>query len=136
MNNKKAKWLIYTVLVGLIPIICRFFVWLVTKENIVDLILPSDLIAFGLILHISNINEIEHFEESNSQWKTIQNGISIVFIAIYSVFFTLTLFDKNFIDIEAITKSTFALCVVSFLLSYSVFDRISQAEKNPSEAIA
>ncbi len=60
MENKKVKWLIYTVLVGLIPILSRFLVWGVTEPGIVSFITASDFIAFGLILHISNINEIEH----------------------------------------------------------------------------
>lgn len=85
MGSKKIKWLIYTVLVGLIPILSRLIVWVVTKEGSVDLLSPSDFVAFGLVLHISNINEIEHFSGVEREWKTSQNGISIAFIAFYSV---------------------------------------------------
>ena len=58
MENKKVKWLIYTVLVGLIPMLSRLLVLTVTQPGVVSLIEASDFIAFGLILHISNINEI------------------------------------------------------------------------------
>ena len=55
MENKKAKWLIYTVLVGFFPILSRLIVWLVTRDGVVDLLSPSDFVVFGLILHVSSI---------------------------------------------------------------------------------
>jgi len=126
MGSKKIKWLIYTVLVGLIPILSRLIVWLVTKEGSVNLFSPSDFVAFGLVLHISNINEIEHFSGIQKEWKTAQNGISIAFIAFYSVLFALTLIGENIVDVNAITICTMVLSVVSFIISYSVYDRISK----------
>lgn len=132
MENKKAKWLTYTVLVGLIPIISRMFVWLVTQSDTVNLFVASDFIAFGLILHISNINEIEHIKKGNKSWKTIQNGISIVFIAVYSVFFALIMVSEgvpSFIDLKLVTICTASLAFISFLLSFSVFHRISNLAK-------
>lgn len=126
MENKKVKWLIYTVLVGLIPILSRLIAWGVTKEGHVTLLSPSDFVAFGLVLHISNINEIEHITSDDAEWKTIQNGVSIIFIATYSVLFALTLIDEKIIDTKAITTCAIVLSIVSFLLSYSVYDRISK----------
>ena len=126
MGNKKIKWLIYTVLVGLIPILSRLIVWVVTKAGSVNLLSPSDFVAFGLVLHISNINEIEHFSGVGSEWKTTQNGISIAFIAFYSVLFALNLIGKSIVDVNAITICTVVLSIVSFLISYSVYDRISK----------
>lgn len=127
MGNKKTKWLVYTVLVGLIPIISRVMVWLVTKSGTIEIISPSDFIAFGLVLHISNINEIEHFGNVERDWKTMQNGISIAFIAFYSILFSLTLIGNSVIDVTAITYCTIALSIVSFLISYSVYDRVSKS---------
>lgn len=133
--EKKVKWLIYTVVVGLIPIVSRLIVWIVTKQGTVDLLSPSDFVAFGLILHISNINEIEHFSEIEKEWKTVQNGISIAFIAFYSVLFTLNLIGNGIVNVSAITKCAIGLSVVSFFISYSVFDRLSKPKKtNVSEA--
>jgi hypothetical protein len=126
MGNRKIKWLIYTVLVGLIPILSRLIVWAVTKEGSVNLLSPSDFVAFGLVLHISNINEIEHFSGVEREWKTAQNGISIAFIAFYSVLFALTLVGDGIVDVAAITICTIILSLVSFLISYSVYDRISK----------
>lgn len=128
MGNKKIKWLIYTVGVGLIPILSRLIVWLVTKEGSVNLFSPSDFVAFGLVLHISNINEIEHFSGIEKEWKTAQNGISIAFIAFYSVLFALTLLGEIIVDVNSITICTIVLSIVSFLISYSVFDRVSKTD--------
>lgn len=131
MNDRKIKWLIYTVLVGLIPILSRFGAWLVTKNNsMIDFFSASDFIAFGLVLHISIINEVEHINFTDKTWKTIQNGVSILFIAFYSVLFTFSLFSAsgNIIDINAINKCSVMLAIVSFLISYSVFDRITKLD--------
>lgn len=127
MRNKKTKWLIYTVLVGLIPILSRLIAWAVTKEGSIDLFSASDFVAFGLILHISNINEIEHLSGADQEWKTSQNGISITFIAFYSVLFALTLVGEAIVDVQAIKICTITLSAVSLLISYSVYDRIAKA---------
>jgi len=129
MENKKVKWLIYTVLVGLIPILLRFLVWGVTEAGIVSFVTTTDFIAFGLILHISNINEIEHLSDDEKSWKTIQNGTSIVFIAFYSVLFALIMVSEgvpSFIDKEVIERCTIGLAFISLLISFSVFHRISK----------
>lgn len=136
MGNKKIKWLIYTVLAGLIPILSRLIVWAVTKEGSVNLLSPSDFAAFGLVLHISNINEIEHFTCVEREWKTAQNGISIAFIAFYSVLFALTLIGENIVDVTAITICTVILSIVSFFISYSVYDRISKVRNVESGGAA
>ena len=126
MQNKKTKWLIYTVLVGLIPILARLMVYFVTKEGSLDLLSASDFVAFGLVLHISNINEIEHYSEEEERWKTIQNGISILFIAFYSILLAINLIGGDIIDVSSITVCTIILSVVSFGISYSVYDRVSK----------
>ena len=60
-----------------------------------DILNAPDFVAFGLILHISNINEIEHFNDSERSWKTIQNGLSIVFILFYGVLFACSLLGQS-----------------------------------------
>nr|VFK11378.1 MAG: hypothetical protein BECKLPF1236A_GA0070988_1005310 [Candidatus Kentron sp. LPFa]VFK29401.1 MAG: hypothetical protein BECKLPF1236C_GA0070990_100867 [Candidatus Kentron sp. LPFa] len=128
MGNKKAKWLIYTVLVGLIPILSRLIVWFATKEGTVEILSSSDFIVFGLVLHISNINEIEHYSSLDEAWKTFQNGVSILFIVIYSIFLSLTLIDGNLVDLTVVTSCTMVLAFFSFLIGYSVYDRISKID--------
>ncbi|HHQ4571049.1 TPA: hypothetical protein ACSP3H_001912 [Aeromonas veronii] len=129
MENKKTTWLIYTVLVGLIPIIARVLVWGMTSTGSISFFSASDFIAFGLVLHISNINEVEHLDSSEKNWKTAQNGISILFITLYSILFSLIMLTEgipNLIDIKTVSICVVSLSVISFLISYSVYDRISR----------
>ena len=89
----------------------------------------ADFIVFGLILHISIINEIEHFNDSQTSWKTIQNGTSITFITCYGVLFAAHLLGQSnpgLIDAAAIRYAAIGFSVVSFLLSYSTYYRISK----------
>lgn len=135
MENKKIKWLIYTVLVGMIPILSRLLVWAVTNPGTVSFITASDFISLGLILHISNINEIEHMSDEDKSWKTIQNGTSIAFIALYSVLFCLVMLSEgipSFVDGQVIKISAVSLALVSFMISFSVFHRISNLQHGES----
>ena len=130
MTNKKTKWLIYTVLVGLIPILSRVFVWLTSKIDSVHIVAASDFVAFGLVLHISSINELEHVASEKDQgWKTIQNGVSLTFVALYSVLYAVLLVGEKLpsvVDVKAMLFCVMALAAVSFLLTLSVFHRLSK----------
>ena len=127
----KVKWLIYTVLVGLIPIVLRALLWAISPYQTVDLFSASDFVAFGLILHISNINEIEHFNDLEKSWKTFQNGTSIFLITVYSFLFAAYLFGQanpGKINVGTVRTISMILSGVSFYLSFSVYDRISKVE--------
>lgn len=121
MEAKKTKWLIYTVLVGLIPIICRFLVWVISEKGSIDIISPADLIVFGLVLHISNINELENLNDLNSNIKTIYNGLSIAFISFYSVLFTFTLIAMKSISLVSLKNCCMILALTSFFISFSIY---------------
>lgn len=128
MSSKKIKWLIYTVLVGLLPIFSRLLVWLVTQPGVISPFVAADFIAFGLILHISTINEIERISDQRRSWKTMQNGTSIMFITLYIVLFTLLLISEGiplFINVAFLNTSAMLLALISFAVSFSVFNRIS-----------
>ncbi|MBT2767522.1 hypothetical protein J7J08_07705 [Stenotrophomonas sp. ISL-67] len=125
METAKTKWLAYTVLVGLIPIFSRFLIWLVTKEGTIEPFAPQDLIAFGLVLHISNINEIEHLVSADRSWKTAQNGVSAFFIAVHGVLFCLTLAGGDAVDRQSIMTCVGIIALVSLYISYCLFTRIS-----------
>ena len=127
----KVKWLIYTVLVGLIPVVLRALLWAISPDQTVDLFSASDFVAFGLILHISNINEIEHFNDLEKSWKTFQNGTSIFLITVYSFLFAAYLFGQanpGNINVGTVRTISMILSGVSFYLSFSVYDRISKVE--------
>lgn len=127
----KVKWLIYTVLVGLIPIVLRALLWIISPQQTINLFSASDFVAFGLILHISNINEIEHFNDLEKSWKTFQNGTSIFLITVYSFLFAAHLFSQSnpgTINVDTVRTISMILSGVSFYLSFSVYDRISKVE--------
>lgn len=129
MANVKIKWLIYTVLVGLIPVFSRGLIWGISQNRNMDFLNAADFVAFGLILHISNINEIEHFIDPKKSWKTAHNGISIAFISFYSVLFACSLLGQSnpgLINVQSITYFSIGLSFVSFLISFIVYDRISK----------
>ncbi len=131
MSNVKIKWLIYTVLVGLIPVFLRLLIWTVLQKRTMDFLNAADFVAFGLILHISNINEIEHFNDPEKSWKTLHNGISIAFISFYSVLFACSLLGESnpgLINVRSITYFSIGLSFISFLISFIVYDRISKIE--------
>lgn len=132
MANRKVKWLTYTVLVGLIPALLRMLVWFVSQNRDADLFNAVDFIVFGLILHISNINEVEHFDASEKSWKTFQNGLSIAFISFYSVLFASYLLGEanpGLINDETIKFLSIALGLASFALSYNVYHRVSKLDE-------
>ena len=126
--NRLTKWLIYTVVIGLLPMLCRLLLWAVTKTGTMEPFAVSDFVAFGLVLHISNINELEHYETNNPSWKTCHNGISILFITLYSVFYTVTLLELSEVDSNNILIGSSAMCVVSFLISLSLYFRVTKLE--------
>ena len=132
MENIKIKWLVYTVLVGLIPVLLRILIWSILHNRTMDFFNAPDFVAFGLILHISNINEIEHFNDNERSWKTIQNGLSIVFILFYGVLFACSLLGQSnpgLINVRAITYISMILSFVSLGISFSVYHRISKLER-------
>lgn len=122
-SPNRTKWLMYTVVIGLLPIAVRalFSQW---SPGVVTFT-ASDFIAFGFVLHISILNEIEHIE-GQKNWKTWQNGLSIAFIFLYGVFSCAVLaFEAGFknIDIESVKHTAIAISMISFLISLSIFYR-------------
>ncbi len=127
MANKKIKWFIYTVLVGMIPIISRLLITSIINKEDVTFFVATDFIALGLVLHISIINELEHLN-NEVDWRTIQNGMSIVYIAAYSVLFCLGILNDeipNMIDKSILLKLSVILVITSLILSLAVFHRVN-----------
>lgn len=61
-------WLIFTVLVGLLPIIARVItVNMFTLKDVVY-ISPVDIIVFGIVLHVSILNELNNLQKDN-EWR-------------------------------------------------------------------
>jgi hypothetical protein len=129
MKFSKSKWLAYTFLVGLIPILTRLLAWTTTTTGSVTPLTAPDFVAFGLVLHISIINELEHLPAKEKDWKTIQNGTSLTFIALYGALYAMTIIGErstNLIDTIILMRSSIIFAIVSSFLSLAVFHRLSK----------
>jgi membrane-associated PAP2 superfamily phosphatase len=129
MKFSKSKWLAYTFLVGLIPVLTRLLTWAITTNGMVSALAAPDFVAFGLVLHISVINELEHLPAKEREWKTIQNGTSLIFITLYSALYAVTIVGEktpNLIDAVVMLRSSVIFATVSSVLSLAVFHRLSK----------
>jgi uncharacterized membrane protein len=127
---KKTKWLIYTVLIGLIPFLIRTFIALFDKTGTIDYWLnESDFIILGLVLNLTNINELEDKDFEDKVWKTRNIGFSVVSIALFSAILAIVTYSdfKTNPDLDKFTVKacSIALALVSFLFSYSIYNRLN-----------
>lgn len=133
MNSEmRTKWLMYTVFIGLLPIGLRL---LMTSWGIsIPYFSASDFIAFGFVLHISILNEIEHVDQQKV-WKTVQNGMSIVAIFVYGAFTCGLMLNESGIsgvNLDAVRNTAMIAAIVSFIISLSVFYRPNQVSGEES----
>lgn len=124
----KTKWMIYTVLLGLTPVIGRFLIYLVSTVRATR-VNAGDVIAFGLVLVISNINLLEH-QEMSHPWKTKSIGLSIVLAVLMGMLFAAMCFqevNQNTIDLQMIKVVSIVLSSSCLLFSYAVVDRVTKS---------
>lgn len=131
---KKTKWIIYTVIIGLIPFLIRTFIWLIDKTATIEYWLnETDFIVLGLVLHLTNINELEDRDFEDKIWKTKNIGISVVFIVVFAAILAIVTYAdfkvNPDIDRKTIKCSSIVLALVSFILSYSIYNRLTTLEK-------
>ena len=109
--------------------ISRILIWAVLKTTTIPIFNTSDFVTFGLVLNISNINEIEHLNNCDKTWKTVQNGISLLFISFFMVLFSVYIVgesEPSIVNVNAIKIMSMLMSLISFVLSFSVYDRISK----------
>jgi TRAP-type C4-dicarboxylate transport system permease large subunit len=131
---KRTKWLIYSVIIGLIPILIRIFIYLIDKTATSSYCInPTDFIAFVLVLNLTNINELEHKTFDDILWKTKKIGYSIILILLSSSFLaiiTYSEFKKN-PDLNMFTMKIccIVLTIVTFIFSLSIYNRLNSLEE-------
>jgi hypothetical protein len=131
MRFNKSKWLAYTLLIGLVPVLTRLMIWFVTSKGTIPAVVATDFVAFGLVLHVSIMNEIEFLPASEGGWKTLQNGTSIFFITLYSALYAMCLLSEgvaSVIDARALLQCSLAFAVVSAMLSFFMYHRLSRMD--------
>ena len=92
-------WLIFTVLIGLLPIIARITAVNIFMLKDVVTISPVDIIVFGIVLHVSILNELNNFQKDLS-FVTHSNFIIIISLQLDGVtlnrsYFKLRVSDKT-----------------------------------------
>lgn len=126
----KTKWFIYTVIVGLIPFIVRLCIFIVSiKKDTYLLFDPMDFAILGLVVNITNINELEGRKDLDSEWKSKCIGISVICIVVYAVLFAITIIysiNSNIFDKKYILVSSVILSITSVFYSFSIFDRLNK----------
>lgn len=130
ISESKWRWLVFTVLFGLIPILLRVLVsTLITGEEQIPALAPADFIAFGIVLQVSIFNEMRYHDLSDVLWKQLMNGFSTLLILVYGTLYVLVLLTEiiHSINLTAILCISTALSFVSFLLCLVVYDRMTIA---------
>lgn len=89
----------------------------------VDPVAVGDFVTFGLVLHVSNIHQVNVINDYDNKWKSVHNGVSSLFIVIYSLLMFTTITKIDTINYHSILKMSVILSVVSFMLSFSIFYR-------------
>lgn len=126
----KTKWLIYTVIIGLIPFLIRTLITLFDKQGSINYwINESDIINFGLVLNLSVINELEDKDFEDKLWKTRNIGFSVVSLILLSSILAIVTYSdfKNNTDINriAVKWCAFILALVNFIFTYSIYNRLN-----------
>ena len=120
LKFSKSKWITYTLLVGLIPVLTRLLVWFVSTTDQIEPIAAIDLVTFGLVLTASVINEVEHLPAKEREWKSMQNGLAIASITLYGALYAMAVFgDKvdGVVDQDATLDVTILLASMSTLIA-------------------
>lgn len=131
---KKTKWLIYTVIIGMIPFLIRSFIALIDKTATIDYWLnETDFVILGLVLNLTNINELEDQDFEDQLWKTKSIGYSIISIVVFAAILAIVTysdFKKNpDIDKVMLKGCSIVLAFVSFIFSYSIYNRLTTLSK-------
>lgn len=121
----KTKWFVYTVILGLIPLLSRLLIAALSVRDI-KYVSAGDLLSFGIALSITNISNIENVSATDSEWKTREFGISITFALLLGIVYAISLFAESAprdFSSRNILIASVILTMACFFHSYSVLDR-------------
>lgn len=129
----KLRWFIYTVLVGLIPMLSRLCIYLFVKGVPPDFLLnPTDYLLFGLVLNVTNLNDLNQKKRILDSWFLAANGISILLIIAFAILLCLSMLaeiQKDLFNIVSMQKASMGFSIASFLWSFSIYFKLSRSIK-------
>lgn len=135
LTDNKLRWLVYTVIFGMAPILIRLVVSLFViaedESNGINYFAASDFIAFGIVLQVSIFNEIKYHDLTDIEWKHRMMGISALFMLVYSSLYVLLLLSEIFsrINTNALLYVSMTFSLTSLLLCYAFYDRMTAASR-------
>jgi phosphatidylglycerophosphate synthase len=125
----KVKWAMYTVLLGMIPIIARAFTWAVSSSSTsIQPLSATDVAGYGIVLVATNISGLEHEHRVDPAWKSRSNALSIMFAIVLALVFTVSALTEVWdgLDSRKILIGSVLLAIVATVHSYAVWDRLSR----------
>lgn len=138
------RWLIYTVVVGALPILVRLLVYLISNHipNAVCFS-PVDIVFFGLTLNISNINEVSGLKAQKvkkgevdvvSNYKDTFSGLSTLLIILLAIplgaLYMGEMTDQTIINQTTAFIGAIALGVLSLVFSSIVMYNVLKLQKH------
>ncbi|WP_092268900.1 hypothetical protein [Duganella sp. CF402] len=124
MISSNNKWLIQTLLVGLIPVLARLLMWATTSSGEVHPLAAPDFITLGLVIHVSILNETEHLLIPEQALRALLNSVTSLFIMCYGVLYTLIILGERnteLIKVPAVLSTSIVLCIASGVLGLLLF---------------
>ena len=132
MKYSANKWLAYTFLVGAIPLLTRVLLWTITSEGRVAPLAVADVVAFGLVLHVSMFNEMEHIPDSEREWKSVMSAFSMVCVALFGALYAVALIAERtpaLVDQTMLLRCGAMFLLISIFLCNEVLKRLRKVGK-------
>lgn len=129
---RKAKWIIYTVLIGLMPFLIRLFVFMLSANREWGLLFnPVDFIFLGLTLNLTNLNELNN-EKLEPILKLKFEGYSVIQIILLSGILGILYFaeqsQKDVLDKTIALVCAIAFCLLSFIFSNAIMNKLKSLD--------
>jgi len=137
-SEKKAHWLIYTAIFGMVPIFMRLFASALVNGGKIPMLSSSDFISLGIVLHISLLAEIRYHDDQEAVWRKSIAGISVLAVVFYAVLYVFSMLADVFPDINAlfILVASIVMAAGSFIMCWAVYDRLTYAPSDGKEVAA
>lgn len=129
---RKTKWIIYTVLIGLMPFLIRLFVFILSANREWGLLFnPVDFIFLGLTLNLTNLNELNN-EKLEPILKLKFEGYSVIQIILLSgilgILYFAEQYQKDILDKTIALVCAIAFCLLSFIFSNAIMNKLNSLD--------
>ena len=124
-QRRLVNWLVNVCLLGLLPVIARLFVWMISDHG-VTAFASSDIVVFGIVLQSFSISELSRQTILSEDQRTIHLGLAIIFTVLFGLLLAVTISAPQTLNAKSIIWAASALSIVSFLLGFSIISASTQ----------